>query len=424
METILERGYTVPLSGETDSDAINCAIQTAVDAGLNKTVIPRYNRAKHAFGWTLDAPVFVPSDFTLVFDNAELTFQGAGAICAAGTEENPLKNVCLLGIGNAMLKDGGAESALLQAEHVKNLRVSSLAISNPQTRGISCHAITESRIFDITFLNDSIDWQKDCMRRGNGIFIGAGSNNVTVEHILGRTYGNTLEISAVCDSGAAVTRGITVRNVASDCFGFANIRLINAGESLLSNILIDGVTDLSQEGAPYRARTAVSVGDAVFGKIPAALGETRNITIKNVVTRGFSAVNLVNAVQDITIADVTVKADGGAALSCDRTLQYHNIYLCNVKFDDRTTGAYPIDLVRVPAYIGAPAEQNAHFYPYRAVCNMRDIHGDNFKINGVYGNMVDNLLRITGKNSLEIYDVDIENIVYDDVVGDDITINE
>ncbi|MBQ7792525.1 MAG: hypothetical protein IJ367_03425, partial [Clostridia bacterium] len=80
--------------------------------------------------------------------------------------------------------------------------------------------------------------------------------------------------------------------------------------------------------------------------------------------------------------------------------------------------------VRKTAYIQPPADTDTHIFPYRAVCNMRDIHGGNFKINGVYANMVDNLLRITGKNHLEIYDVDIPNIVYDDIVGDDCVVNE
>lgn len=430
MLDIYERGYTVPekKGAGSDSEAVQHAVDTAKNAGLNKTVIPRYNKGRGECLWVLEEAVRLPDGFALELDNAVVSCKGNGAIVACGEANKPLENVRISGAGNAKLIDDGADGALLQLRYVTGARVSGIAIENKGTRGIFCLGVTESMIYDITFQNERVlkTAEGDGRRKnGNGITLSAGCANITVEHIFGVTHGNTVEISAFSgETEENSTRDILVRDVRSDCYVFSNVRLVNTGGHMLQNIMVDGVTDLSEVGALYRAHTAVSVGDAVFGQSPAALGETRNITVKNVTTRGFSAVNLCNSVQDITIADLTLKSDGGSALSCDRFLEYNNIYLCNIKFDDRTTGAYPIELVRVPAYIGAPAYSETHFYPYRAVCNMRDIHGNNFKINGVYANMVDNLLRITGKNYIELYDVDVANIVYDDFVGDDCTVNE
>ena len=429
MQEIYERGYTVPVSGESDSDAIHNAIAEAVTLGLNKTVIPRYNKRTGTCQWVLHAPVIVPGNFTLVLDNACVALTEKGVILAMGEEQKPLENLHIYGTGNAVLTDEGAFGALLRLAFVKNARVHGIRIKNHFARGMFCLGLTDSVISDITFscpLPQNLSAPPEERRRSaGGIVLSAGCRSVSLERIFGTTCGHTVEISAFSgETENDTTRDITIRDIRSDCFVFSNVHLMNAEGHMLQNIYIENVTDTSKECSPYRAHSAVSVGESPFGRTPSALGEIRNLTVKNITSRGFSAVNLVHSVQDITIADLTLREDGGCALSCDRFLEYNNIYLCNVKFDDRFVAPYPIALVRKTAYVQPPAIADAHFYPYRAVCNMRDIHGGNFKINGVYANMLDNLLRITGKNRIEIYDVDVPNIVYDDIVGDDCIINE
>ena len=424
-----ERGYTIPTLGESDSDAINNAIAEAVALGLNKTVIPRYNKRTETCEWVLNDSVVVPAHFTLVLDNACVTCTEKGAILAMGEEQCPLENLHIYGTGNAVLADDGAFGALLRLTFVKNARVHGLRLQNRFARGIFCLGLTDSTISDITFscpLPQNLSVPPEEQRRSaGGIVLSAGCSSVLLERIFGTTCGHTIEISAFSsETENDTTRDITVRDVHSDCFYFSNVHLVNAEGHMLQNIYIDGVTDTSKEGSPYHAQSAVSIGESHFGRTPSALGEIRNLTVKNITSRGFAAVNLVHSVQDITIADITLREDGGCGLSCDRFLEYNNIYLCNVKFDDRFAAPYPIALVRKTAYVQPPVMTDKHVYPYRAVCNMRDIHGGNFKINGIYANVLDNLLRITGKNRIEMYDVDVPNIIYDDIVGDDCTINE
>lgn len=432
MLEIYERGYTIPFCGNSDSEAITHAIMQAKAMGLNKTVIPRYNKRAGVCRWELDTPVLIPGDFTLMLDNAEVAFRDNGAFLVMGEEQKPLEHVHIFGSGNACLTDEGTYGALMRLVFLKHARIHGLHIKNRNTRGIFCLGLTDSFLSDILFSADfppfaSSDEEEAIIRRNNagGITISAGSSHVTIEHIYGKTYGPTIEISAFSgETERDTTKDILVRDVRSDCATFSNVRLVNADGHILQNIVIDGVTDTSAPGSIYRSRAAVCIGDAVFGRTPSVLGEIRNLTVKNITSRGFAAVNVVNTVQDITIADLTLREDGGCGLSCDRTLCYNNIYLCNIKFNDRNTPPYPIDEVRKTTFIHPPAKTDTHIFPYRAACNMRDIHGGNFKINGIYANMLDNLLRITGKNQLEMYDVDVANIVYDDIVGDDCTINE
>ncbi len=428
MIDIYERGYTVPKEGISDSDAINRAVMQAVEMGLFKTVIPRYNKRSGTCRWELDTPVLIPEGFTFVLDNAELVFSDNGSLLAMGEERKPLNNIHIYGTGNARLTDEGVYGAMIRLAFVRNARVYGLTVCNRTARGIFCLGLSESVLSDITFDGNisSVDTgTEDRRKSAGGIMLSAGCRDVTVTHIFGTTNGHGIEVSAFSgETESDVTRNITIRDVHTDCGTFSNVRLVNADGHMLQGIMVDGVTDISREGSLYRGRATVAVGDAVFGRMPAALGEIRDITVKNITSRAYSAVNLVNSVQDITVADISIREDGGCALSCDRTLEYHNIYLCNIKFDDRTTPPYPIAEVRKVAYIQPPEDTTRHIYPYRAVCNMRDIHGNNFKINGIYANMVDNLLRITGKNRLEMFDVDVFHIVYDDIVGEDCTINE
>lgn len=470
MHDIYEYGFTTPQEGETDAGSIQAAIDLAKKTGLDKTVIPRYNKRTGALYWTVDTPVKIPSDFVLELDNCEVRFLGEGAFEIYGGADTYAERVWLSGTGNAKLSGGEtAGRPLVFIENARQVTVCGLNICNQATRGILCRGVSLAVLRDIWFSNDLTPaFPGEMPRNAKGITVACGCDNLTIENIFGTTIGSTVEIttfsggapqrcgmlprgcsplggsallsdsvplgSSTSQSGVlpqidgmpaeeSAVRDIFVKNVRSDSFVFPNVCLVNGDGKLLCNVVIDGVTDLSKEKRPYRARTAVSIGETVYGFRPSQLGEMRNITVKNVASRGACAVELVSSVQDITIGDITVRSDGGAALGCGKTLSYHNIYLCNVKFDPRMAPPYPIEEVKKTAYIETPLFPGEDFYPYRAVCNMRDIHGFNFKINGVYADMVDNLLRITGKNHIELYDVDVANIVYDDFVGDDCTVD-
>ncbi len=447
MHDIYELGYTQPENNESaDAERIQAAIDLAKETGLNKTVIPRCNRGAGACRWVVDAPVTIPSDFVLELDNCQVELTGDGGFDVCGGEETPAERVRLVGTGNACISGGEkAGRPLIFIENARQVTVCGLSLQNRHTRGILCRGVSLAVIRDIWFFNDLAPvLPGELPGNAKGITVACGCDSVTVENIFGTTLGDTVEVTTFSGGGSphcggspqygstppcsgtsvntSAVRDIFIKNVRSDCSVFSNVRFVNGDGNLLSGALVDGVTDLSREGASYRAGAAVSIGETVYGFCPARLGETRNMSVKNVVSRGACAVELVSSVQDITISDITMRSDGGAAVGCGKTLEYNNIYLCNVKFDPRQA-PYPIEEVRKPDYIETPLFPGEHFYPYRAVCNMRDIHGFNFKINGVYADMVDNLLRITGKNHIELYDVDVPNIVYDDFVGDDCTVD-
>lgn len=406
MHDTYERGFTTPEDGETDTERIRAAIDSAKQTGINKTVIPRYNSRSKSLFWTVDAPIQIPSDFVLELDNCEIRFTGGGAFEIGGQAAAEHSRVQLVGRGNALLTadEQMLTDHLVRIENAEHVSVSGIALKNRHTRGVLCRCVTLTTIKDVWFLNEPVSVQngltENCAARNHasGIAVVDGCDNVMIENIFGTTYGDTVTVSTFSDSADSSEKhtlhDIFVRNVRSNCFVFSNVRLQNAKGGLLSGITVEGVTDLSHEGSFFRARAAVSVGGAAHEDCAAAVGETRNITVKNVVSRGACAVELLHSVQNITVADVTVRADGGSALGCGESLLYNNIYLCNVKFEPRRALPYPIEEVKKEAYIETPLFSEENFYPYRAVCNMREMHGFNFKINGVYGDMVDNLLAL------------------------------
>jgi len=404
---IYEMGYTLPdVTEKSDARAIQQAIDLAKREGLNRTRVPRFNQRKNVCFWQIDTPIFLPEHFVLEIDNAELIFEGEGAFVLSGTDGALCEYTKLCGTGNATLikEEGAFGTPVLSLLYCKQCAVSGLILKS-NTDGIVCTHTTQSRFYDLVF--------ESLGEKASGIVLKDDCNNITVEQISGKTNGNTVELIA---SPYSTVRDILIKNIRTDCKEFANVVLSCSEDGFIRNVTVESVFDLSEVGAVVRPRAAVVVGSAVSGYEPPQMGRVRNLMVRNVVTRAVNAVELCNTVQDITISDISIRSDGGVAVGADATLYYNNIYLCNVKFDDKPE-PYPIRLVKEPVYIETPRNLSENFYPYRAVCNMRDSYGYNFKINGIYANMTDNLLRMFGENDVDIYDVDIPNIVYDDFVG-------
>lgn len=426
-------GYTTPCDtepGKTDAQRMIDAIFRAKTLGLNKTVIPRYNAQKGECKWVLTEEICVPEDMVLVLDNCEIELAASGAILVCGTMEEPVRNVKITGSGNARIscKDEERRAPLIRMENAKRVTLSGLTVENGYTRGILLRNSETVKIRDICFLNEVTEDDIENARvsgagvNARGIVICGGCSHIRVTDIIGTTLGDTVEITPFSQIGEARGMGkitdITVKNVQTDCFVFSNLSVKNGDGNIVSCIYAENISDTSEEGSNYRGEACVSIGENRYGFPPSQPGETRNFTVKNIITRSANAVKLSRYIEDITIADVTVKADGGVALGCAGELLYQNIYLCNIKFEPRCAPAYPINKVRKESFIETPLVTENMFYPYRATCNIQSAQGNGMKINGVYAQSLDNLMRMFGKNYIDIFDVSVGEIVYDDLVGD------
>lgn len=426
-------GYTTPDGLEiekTDTQRIADAIARAKALGLNKTVIPRYNAAKGECKWVITEELCIPRDMIFALDNCEIELAENGAILVCGSLDEPTCNVEITGSGQAKIfcKDANRRAPLIRVENAKRVTLAGLTIENGYTRGMLLRNSEIIAIRDIYFSNEVTEEDIENARESGakvnarGIVLCGGCSHISVTDIGGTTLGDTVEITPFSQIGEARGMGkitdIAVKNVRTDCFVFSNFSVKNGDGNVVSCIYAENISDTSKEGSNYRAESAVSIGETRYGFPLSQPGETRNFTVKNIITRSASAVKLSHYIEDITIADVTVKADGGVALGCAGELLYQNIYLCNVKFEPRLAPAYPIEKVRKESFVETPLVTEGAFYPYRAACNIQNAQGNGMKINGVYAQSLDNLMRMFGKNYIDIFDVSVGEIVYDDLVGD------
>ena len=100
-------------SGSCDSERIQEAINAAAKDGVGKVVIPHYNKASDSTKWIIDRTILLPSDITVVLDNAYLImaegvmcrmFENSNAQLSVGkTMEGEQKNINIIGVGKAVL---------------------------------------------------------------------------------------------------------------------------------------------------------------------------------------------------------------------------------------------------------------------------------------------------------------------------------
>ena len=120
-------------SGSCDSERIQEAINAAAKDGVGKVVIPHYNKASDSTKWIIDRTILLPSDITVVLDNAYLImaegvmcrmFENSNAQLSVGkTMEGEQKNINIIGVGKAVL-DGGVHNGLTELNSNKDVNIS------------------------------------------------------------------------------------------------------------------------------------------------------------------------------------------------------------------------------------------------------------------------------------------------------------
>jgi polygalacturonase len=149
----------------------------------------------------------------------------------------------------------------------------------------------------------------------DGIDLRAGCHDIVIENISGRTGDDTIALTALgvykgglsemlkVDDKCEDIYNVIIRNIHSQVTGGHHIvRLLNHDGVNLYNILIDGIIDCSDD---LRAKAALKIGDARYSHVrKAVLGETRNITARNIISRAKSGVNLGGTVADSYFSNI------------------------------------------------------------------------------------------------------------------------
>ena len=331
MVKLREMSFLTPnekgIMGTNDAASIQNAINAAAENGVNKVVIPRYNKRTDSHVWTIGATLLVPDNMMLVLDNCrlELAESFAGVMIANSngeTEDGKLiageqTNIRIQGKGEAELCGNGE---ILNLHNVRNFTVEGFRVTGSAGNAVALMYCSYGKVCNIDFAGDS------AAENQNGIVLRSGCHDVTVENITGVVGGDLitliaeagpqLELAAHVMGLVVDVRNIIVKNIKATCNGNL-VKLFNQDGRMLYNILIESVEDTSADYSENRPFSAVMIGDlnAVPNERAALPGETKTITVRNLFTRARYGVAICGALTNTLLESIHIHGDGEYAVA-------------------------------------------------------------------------------------------------------------
>lgn len=321
--------------------------------------------------WVIDTAIRIPDNFTLILDGCHLQM---AAECysnmfvnwhhdtdlgrtTAGTD----RNISIIGRNNPVL-DGGIYNGLSEKTQLQNglppiwknnlilftnvdgFHISGISCRNQRWWALNFLFCGNGTLSDIDFCACDIGIDENgqeyhglkrskyaqiLIKNADGIDLRQGCHDITIDGITGFTEDDSVAITGLqgrlektfaVEGLSTDIRNITVKNIATTSF-WANVRLLNQGGIKLYNILIDGVRDTS-ENSPHLDKSGygVRIGDPrLYGSRHATAEETKNITIRNIRSRGKFAVSLAGAMDNLTMENIEC-AEGTPMLEDQRSV--------------------------------------------------------------------------------------------------------
>lgn len=360
-----------------DAQMIQAAVDEAAKTGQT-VVIPARNERTGEKMWVLERAVKLHSGSAVCLENAHLRLAD-GAVDSlfkndtartgqAARPENRQHDICLFGVGSAVL-DGGRhngvierneaqtghralENTLVHFQNVERVRVENLRLVNARYWGMTFHFCSNGHVSGIDFMSSG-----NCPNC-DGIDLREGCFDFLVEHITGYTQDDTIALTALADQSILPVEGmdpsihnVVIRDV-SACSLCAVVRLLNQDGRKLYNVVIENVQtsveiDPAAPGAqtyplrlpdaergPWavepvywrtfenrsrRPEACVRIGENGYYNpdMPDArsrLGDTFNITVRNVQACAQFGVTLSCTLCDSLIDGVQMFGDSAAAV--------------------------------------------------------------------------------------------------------------
>jgi hypothetical protein len=320
----------------SDSDRIESAIARALKTGDNSIEIPRMNRKSGNPLWLIDRAILLPSDFTLVLRDCLVRLSPGtqdNLVRNAGTTNEPMTgnaNIRIIGTGNAMLsgglsahfnppgdKSGWRTIGILLCD-TKHFTIEGFTMEETQAWAVSVeNGCAYGRIANLAFRNTNKYPNQD------GVDIRKGCHDILVENISGVTGDDAVALTGLRSDkprvkgkgmqvGGSAPRpdddiyNITVRNVAAKIAGGHHIvRLLNQDGIKLYNVFISDVRDTSGP-ADKRVQAGVKIGDTGYWSMSRCqLGDTYNIFVDNVLTRGKTGVKIQGPLKNAVLRNIT-----------------------------------------------------------------------------------------------------------------------
>lgn len=357
MNDYLDKGFVTPcdVNGTTDAERIQNAVDLALECGLNKVRIPRYNSATDRMYWEFDRSVLLRSNITVELDNCHLRmaddvyanfFRTSNLYTDNGLDiSSEYENIRIIGIGNVLL-DGGKANDLSEQTQLKdgkpvvrsntpilffNVRyftVENLVIADQRYWGMCFQYCKCGRISNIRF-----DACGD-RRNQDGINLRNGCNNILIENIYGQTSDDMIALSAIdnpregrYNNASADLCGdihaVTIRNVAGWALDHPLVALRNNDGYQIYDIRIENVrdTDVVREcpKAKWHKYALIRIGNNFYYSVrPNKLGETRDITVRDVTARTSErAITISASLQNCLFENIRCYGRAGAAVSIE-----------------------------------------------------------------------------------------------------------
>ena len=331
MEKLREKPFLTPndkgIVGANDAASIQNAIDAAAQHGVNKVVIPRYNKRADGCVWSITATLRIPGNMMLVLDNCrlELTEGFAGPMFANAqfdTEDGKLIageqiNIRIQGKGDVVLSGKGQ---ILNLHNVRNFTVEGFRVEGGAGNAIALMYCAYGKVSNIDFAGDY------AAENQNGVELRSGCHDVTVENITGVVGGNVVTLVAEAGPDREMAahvmglvvdiRNIIIKNIKATCCGNL-VKLFNQDGRLLYNILIEHVEDTSADYSENRPVSAVMIGDrnAKPNDRAALPGETKTITVRNVFTHARYGVAICGALTNTLLESIHIHGDGEYAVA-------------------------------------------------------------------------------------------------------------
>ncbi len=340
----------------TDAKMIQAAVDEAVKYGA-EVVIPRFNERTGECLWELDESIKLHSGSYVTLDNCHIRLaddtyihffendsaDDFGEWYVSSTKQHDIR---LEGKGNAVL-DGGKHNGVFEKDFniydengnfVKSIKYKGLP-SIAVNRGLEFRNVDRITVKGLRFIH--LRYWAMCFEfctyghisditfeafgevpNQDGIDIRVGCNNFLIENIYGLTGDDTIALTnfagrflETSDMDTSI-HDIIISNVRSYQSDNCDIiRILNRGGGVIYNVQIKNVVDITPEYKKDRALAAIRIGDIC--DYPSRLntpGETRNIIVRDVVTRARFGAYIANSVVDSVFDNFMMTSDGGIGM--------------------------------------------------------------------------------------------------------------
>ncbi len=333
--------------GYDDSLSIQTAIELAKLSGVNKVVIPRYNRRTNSAKWVITRTVLLPSDITVVLNNCHLVmadgvvgnvFRNSAVktekAYAVGTTENVVrdkserqKNIVIKGEGYAVIDGGNSNhihesnwetdglpgpknNNLILMSGVDGFEISDITVTNSRWWAVNMEYSSHGNVHDIyVYAPNSVPNQ-------DGLHIREGCHHISVQRVFGQSGDDFVAVCALTapevgipedvDVGVRDIHDITVKDIVGTSVRQAVVALRCQDDHKEYNIALENVIQSDggdKNNFPYSA--VIRIGsNGYYMHHEAPIGNRRNLTIKNVITPVHTALVFCEEMEDCEFENI------------------------------------------------------------------------------------------------------------------------